>query len=368
MEQFLNSLASLELAGNTMLAWAAAITVAFAAYLILRLGKRLLLRKLGRWSEKTGTIIDDLLVAVLGSTKGFTLLLVALWLGARLLELGPAGRILDLVILVVVALQLALWANRLVSEYIDHFSRTHRDKDPGIVSAVQGLSFVARLLIWTVALLLVIDNLGYDVTALVAGLGIGGVAIALAVQNILGDLFASLSIILDKPFVVKDFIIVGDLLGEVEKIGIKTTRVRSLSGEQLIFSNSDLLNSRIRNFKRMYERRVPFGFGVIYQTTPDQLESIPDTVKGLIEGIDRTRFDRAHFKSFGASSYDFEVVYYVLSPDYNLYMDIQQAINLGLCRAFEEQGIEFAYPTRTIYINREQDGTQGEGSDRSAQT
>jgi small-conductance mechanosensitive channel len=368
MDGIINSMSSLQLAGNSLFAWTVAATVVAGAYLILSLGRRVLQRKLAGFSEKTETVFDDLLLAVLKSTKSFTLVLLALWLGARPLELGPAEKIVDLVILFTVALQVALWANRLVSEYIAHFSRTHRDEDPGMVSAVQGLSFLARMVIWTVALLLVIENLGYDVTALVAGLGIGGVAIALAVQNILGDLFASLSIILDKPFVVKDFIIVGDLLGEVEKIGIKTTRVRSLSGEQLIFSNSDLLNSRIRNFKRMYERRVPFTFGVIYQTTPDQLESIPETVKALIQGIDNTRFDRAHFKSFGASSYDFEVVYYVLSPDYNVYMDIQQAINLGLCRAFAEQGIEFAYPTQTLYISREEGGAAAQGPDRAAQT
>lgn len=353
MEQLTDTLNALQLGGNSLLAWAVAAAVAVGAYAALSLGKRLLLRNLGRLTAKTETVIDDLLVAVLRSTRQFTLVLVALWLGSRPLELGSAESVLDLIILFAVALQVALWANRLVSEYIVYFSNTHRDEDPGMVSALQGLSFVARLIIWSLAVLLVVENLGYDVTALVAGLGIGGVAIALAVQNILGDLFASLSIILDKPFMVKDFIIVGDLLGEVEKIGIKTTRLRSLSGEQLIFSNSDLLNSRIRNFKRMYERRVPFTFGVVYQSSPDQLESIPGTVRDIVEGVANTRFDRAHFKAFGASSYDFEVVYYVLSPDYNEYMDIQQAINLGLCRAFQEQGIEFAYPTQTLYLARQ---------------
>jgi small-conductance mechanosensitive channel len=186
---------------------------------------------------------------------------------------------------------------------------------------------------------------------LVAGLGIGGIAVALALQNVLGDLFASLSIILDKPFVLGDFIIVGDLLGVVEKIGLKTTRVRSLSGEQLIFANSDLLSSRIRNFKRMQERRIAFGFGVLYQTKPEQLEAIPGMVKGIIEGQENARFDRAHFKGFGESAYDFEVVYFLNTPDYVAYMDCQQAINLGICRGLAERGVEFAYPTRTIYLH-----------------
>ena len=353
MDQLLSSLNSFELAGSNVLSWVLAATIAVSLYLFLSLLVRFLKRNLHRLSTNTSTVIDDLLVAVLGSTKSFTLFFVAAWGGSRFLDLGESENIVKLLLIVVVTLQVALWANRAVSEYIAHFSSAHRDNDPGTVSAVQGMSFVARLVIWALAVVLVIDNLGYDVTALVAGLGIGGVAIALAVQNILGDLFASLSIVLDKPFVVKDFVIVDDHLGEVEKIGIKTTRLRSLSGEQLIFSNSDLLNSRIRNFKRMYERRVPFTFGVIYQTTPEQLESIPPTIKEIIEGIDNTRFDRAHFKAFGESSYDFEVVYYVHSPDYNVYMDIQQKINLAMCRAFKDQAIEFAYPTRTLFVSRE---------------
>ncbi len=352
MLELLDSLKSLELAGNTLWSWGLATATAFCLYLVLSVLLRFLRRNLHRFSETTSTEVDDILVATLGSTRSFTIFVVALWAGSRFLDLGSAESLTQLVLVVAITLQVALWANRGVSEYIVYFSSTHRDTDPGSVSAIQGMSFVARLAIWTLAVVLVIDNLGYDVTALVAGLGIGGVAIALAVQNILGDLFASLSIVLDKPFVVRDFIIVDDHLGEVEKIGIKTTRLRSLSGEQLVFSNSDLLNSRVRNFKRMYERRVPFSFGVIYQTTPGQLESIPPMVKEIIEGIARTRFDRAHFKSFGESSYDFEVVYYVQSPDYNIYMDIQQEINLKLCRAFAAGNIEFAYPTRTLYLSQ----------------
>jgi small-conductance mechanosensitive channel len=352
MLEYLDSLQTLDLVGNTLWSWILAAGATVGLYLVLSILLRFLRRNLLRFSQATSTRADDLLVAVLGSTKSFTLLVVALWAGARFLDLGKAASAPGLVLLLALTLQAALWANRAVSEYIAIFSSSHRDTDPGTVSAVQGMSFVVRLVIWTLAVVLVVDNLGYDVTALVAGLGIGGVAIALAVQNILGDLFASLSIVLDKPFVVRDFIIVDDHLGEVEKIGIKTTRLRSLSGEQLVFSNSDLLNSRVRNFKRMYERRVPFSFGIVYQTTPEQLETIPPMLKKIIEGIDRARFDRAHFKGFGESSFDFEVVYYVQSPDYNVYMDIQQDINLQLCRGFAANKIEFAYPTRTLHVSR----------------
>jgi small-conductance mechanosensitive channel len=217
---------------------------------------------------------------------------------------------------------------------------------------------VGRALVWAVVGLLVLDNLGVDVTALVTGLGIGGVAVALALQNVLSDLFASLSIVLDKPFVVGDFIVVGDSMGSVEHVGLKTTRLRSLSGEQLVVSNSDLLGSRIRNYQRMSERRAVFQLGVTYETPPDKLRAIPAILRAVIEAQSATRFDRSHFKSYGAFSLDFETVYYVLTPDYNRYMDIQEAINLELLRHFTAHGIEFAYPTSTVLARVRGEATQ----------
>jgi small-conductance mechanosensitive channel len=201
-------------------------------------------------------------------------------------------------------------------------------------------------------LLLVLDNLGVNITALVAGLGVGGVAVALAVQTILSDLLSSLSIALDKPFVIGDFLMVGDMLGSVEYVGLKTTRLRSLSGEQLVFSNTDLLGSRIRNFGRMYERRVAFNLGVTYQTTREQIRKVPAIIREAIETQDRTRFDRSHFKEYGAYSLNFESVYYINGPDYNQYMDIQQAINLTIHEGFEREGIDFAYPTQTLVLQQ----------------
>jgi small-conductance mechanosensitive channel len=339
--------------GHSLVQWAFALGGALLLFLIFTLLLSWMQSRLSGFSRKTETVWDDLLAATLESTKRFFLGVLSIWAGSQFLELDERDAFLDYLVLFAVVIQASIWANRMVSAYIAHYTDSRRDENPAAVSVVQGLSFVVRLVIWSLALLLLIDNLGYDVTALVAGLGISGIAVALALQNILGDLFASLSIVLDKPFVIGDFIIVGDMMGVVDKIGLKTTRIRSLSGEQLIFSNSDLLNSRIRNFKRMQERRVPFSFGVIYQTTPEQLEAIPPQVKSIIEGIDGLRFDRAHFKGFGESSYDFEVVYYINTPDYNAFMDAQQTINLALCRAFKEMQVEFAYPTRTLYLQRE---------------
>lgn len=245
------------------------------------------------------------------------------------------------------------------------YGRTRIETDPSAVTTVYAFRIASLVALWTVAFLAAVDNLGFDVTALLAGLGIGGVAIALATQSILGDLFASLSIVIDKPFVVGDFIRVGEDLGTVERIGLKTTRVRSLSGEQLIFGNADLLKSRIRNFKRMAERRVLFRVGVTYQTPLALLERIPGMVREIIEQQLQTRFDRGHFAEFGASEYAFEFVYHVLSPDYNPYMDVQQQVNLAIVRAFEEHGIEIAYPTRVIF-SRSSGSPDSAGSNTTA--
>ena len=339
------------LAGNTLLAWIIALVVALLVFTGLRVVLAVVRGRLRRMAERTRTAADDILIEALASTKLLFLLVAGAYVGTLVLSLGPtAARVLRVAVVVALAIQSALWANRAVTAWLDRHREERAEADPGAVTTLQGMSYVIRLVIWAGALLLLLDNLGIDVTALVAGLGIGGIAIALAVQNVLGDLFASLSIALDKPFVNGDFVIVGDFLGVIEKVGLKTTRVRSLSGEQIVFSNSDLLSSRIRNYKKMLERRVAFSVGVVYQTPPDALRDIPPMIQEIIEGLEETRFDRAHFKAFGDSAYLFEIVYYVLQPDYNVYMDIQQEINLAICEAFAERGIEIAYPTRTLYV------------------
>ena len=212
------------------------------------------------------------------------------------------------------------------------------------------IGVVINAVIWALVTLLTLDNLGIDITALVAGLGIGGIAVALAVQNIFGDLFASLSITLDRPFVVGDFLIVDAVRGTVESIGIISTRLRSLDGEQIVMPNSDLLSSRVRNYGRMLERRVLFRTAVTYETPIEALERVPRLIRDIVEGQGDTRFDRSHFAAHGAASLDFETVYYVRSPDYNRYMDVQQAINLRLHREFQKLGIEFAYPTQKVFV------------------
>jgi small-conductance mechanosensitive channel len=256
------------------------------------------------------------------------------------------------VVVTALLLQIAFWADVLIAVFLRRYVQQRMETDAAAVTTMTALGFFGRLAAWVLALLLVLQNAGVEISALVAGLGIGGVAVALAAQSVLGDLFASLAIVLDKPFILGDFIAVNEFLGTVEHIGLKTTRLRSLSGELLIFSNSDLLHGRIRNYKRMYQRRVEFTFGVEYGTPPDKLAAMPDMIREAITSQERTRFDRAHFKSFGDFSLIFESVYYVLSPDYNIYMDIQHAINLELMRRFAESGIRFAIPAQTLFIRR----------------
>ncbi|MBI4204776.1 MAG: mechanosensitive ion channel family protein [Betaproteobacteria bacterium] len=336
---------------NDLYDWALAGLLVVAVVCVLAVLKYGATRVVGALARRTATELYGYLAQVIGATRIWLLFPLALYAGASALEL-PARleHVVNLVVVVALVLQVVLWVNGFIGFWLERQVEKRRGVDGEGVTALTLLGFAARVVVWALTLLLILDQLGFDITALVAGLGIGGVAIALAVQNILGDLFASLSIVLDKPFVVGDFVVVGELRGTVENIGIKTTRVRSLDGELIVFSNADLLKSRIRNFKRMQERRIAFSVGVTYQTPLEKLERIPALLREAVEHRDRTRFDRAHFKAYGDFALEFEVVYYVLSPEFNVYMDIQQAINVEIYRRFGEELIEFAYPTQTVFL------------------
>ncbi len=280
------------------------------------------------------------------------LILLGITAGAGFLALpGALTNGLAAVTLVIFFLQVGAWTSALITGFTERYSAIHGETDPQATTGLSLLRLVGRIAVWSIVLLLILDNLGVDVTALVAGLGIGGIAIGLAAQNILGDLFGSLAIVMDKPFVRGDFIILGpDHMGTVEQIGLKTTRIRALSGEQLVVANSDLLTSRIRNYKRMWERRIVFKLGVTYQTPHAKIERIPGIIREIIEAQEGARYDRSHFSGYGDFALLFESVWFVSSPDYNTYMDIQQAIYLEIHRQFEAEGIEFAYPTQTVFV------------------
>lgn len=311
-----------------------------------------------RWRLKSigenGRLPFFLAWKALHSTKWWLVFLIGFTFTSAWLELSPeVSQWMQALFFSGVIIQLLFWGNRALLAWGERYSGESSEAVGARVTTVKMFLFLGRIALLSLGLLVILDSLpGVQITALIASLGIGGIAVALAMQNILSDIFASLTITLDRPFVIGDFIIVGDLLGVVEKIGIKTTRLRSLSGEQLIFSNNDLLNSRIRNFKRMYERRVAFEIGITYETGIDKIREIPDRIESIIKALPDTRFDRAHFKQHGAHALIFEIVYYVNGPDYNLYMDRQQAINLAIHEYFEQNGIQFAYPTQTLYLNR----------------
>ncbi len=345
--------------GSTVGRWATAVGIAIVVYAALWLLVRVGVRRLVALSKRTKTEIDDLVVSILGKTRGIILLVVAVYAGTLSLDL-PARLHAGFrhAAFIAAAIQVGIWLSSALSLIIEGYRKKVIAEDPGSATGMKAIGYIGSGVIWVLVLLSVADNIGVDVTALVASLGVGGIAIALAMQSILGDVFASLSIIFDKPFLIGDFVRVGDYTGSIENIGIKTTRLRSLSGEQLVISNSDMLGSRIQNYGRMYERRAAFTLGVTYDTPREKLARIPGMVREAIEAEEGVRFDRAHFKEFGTYSLNIDAVYYVLSPEYAQYMDIQQRINLDLLRRFEEEGIEFAFPTQVVQLTPAPGGSE----------
>jgi small-conductance mechanosensitive channel len=251
---------------------------------------------------------------------------------------------------------IAFFAVRIITRTITLSLQTYvRKQENGDekIKQMRGIIVVINAIVWALGLVFLFDNLGYNVTAIITGLGIGGIAIALAAQNILGDLFNYFVIFFDRPFEIGDFVQVDDKLGIVENIGVKTTRLKTLRGEQLVFANTDLTNARLHNFKKLTARRVVFPIGVVYETPYEKVKAIPGILKKIIESEPKVRYDRAHFAAFGDFSLNFEIVYYIDSADYNEYMDAHQNINLNIMQAFANQGIEFAYPTQTIILNKQ---------------
>ncbi|MEX2536474.1 MAG: mechanosensitive ion channel family protein [Trueperaceae bacterium] len=335
---------------NSLLRWMIALGVALVVLIILQAVRNTLRRRLASFTEPRAFRMDDLLFGLIGATRNWALLAAAIFAASFVLVLDPVTSVrLRQLLGLVLLIQLAIWGNRVIGYFADLYRR-NESLDGGRRTSLAALTFVGRLVLFSLLLLMLLDNLGLDVTTLIAGLGVGSIAVALALQGILGDLFASLSIVFDKPFEIGDFIIVDDMMGSVEHIGLRTTRIRSLAGEQLVFANTDLLESRIRNLKRMAERRKVFTLQVEYGTPRELLERIPLLVRELIEATPETRFDRSHFSTFGTYSLDFETVYYVLTSDYNRYMDIQQELNLAIYEEFGRLGIEFAFPTETLDV------------------
>jgi len=337
--------------GNSIKEYLIFIVVILILIGALKFFEFFLFRKIKNAAGKTKTKIDDMTLQVVGKYALPFLYFLVIYFSFNLIIVQPqVKRIIDIVIIVIST----FFAIRLIVAFVTHLSKFYWTKGGEKVEnegSIKGLNTFISIVIWGIGVVFLLDNLGFHISAVIAGLGIGGIAIGLAAQAVLGDLFGYFVIFFDKPFQVGDFITVDTKAGTVEKIGIKTTRVESLTGEQIIFSNSDLTNSRVHNYKRMENRRIVFKFGVTYQTPPEKLRQIPDIVKNIISSVDGTQFDRAHFFAYGDFSLIFEIVYFVLSANYLEYMDFQHEINLRLNEEFARQEIRFAYPTQTIYLN-----------------
>jgi small-conductance mechanosensitive channel len=352
-QHWLASTDFVDLALRILAAAATAAVVYFGSRTVLRLTSARLLR------AGTGTQETPLPLASIVRTLGHTIartsnlfvVVTALAVGGNLLPLPPPLHgFLHSVFVMALVIQTAIWAAAAMTDWLEGLSGGSGEDRRALASATTLVGTLARTALWVAAAVLILDNLGFNVTTLVAGLGIGGIAVGLAAQKILGDLFASLAIVLDKPFEYGDFIVAGQHMGTVERIGLKTTRLRALSGEQLVIANADLLESRIQNFKRMSERRVLFTLGIVYGTPRAKLETVPKIVRAAIEAQPNSRFDRSHFSAFADSALSFESVYYLLSPDYNAFMETQQAIMLTIYERFAEEKIDFAFPTRTLHV------------------
>lgn len=339
-----------EFYGNTVQHYIIALAIIVGGILLVRIFRNRLLNQIKKWTEKTETKLDDYIIRGIEKFGLPILVFVAIYSGLSYLTFSEkADKFIDNAMIVVIT----LYVIRLLSSFIRLALESFISKQEGgqeKLKQLNGIMLIVNAIIWAVGLLFLFDNLGYNVTTIIAGLGIGGIAIALAAQNILGDLFNYFVIFFDRPFEVGDFITVDDKKGTVEHIGIKTTRLLSVNGEQLAFSNSDLTKSRIHNFKRMNRRRVVFTLNIVYTTKAEVLEKIPLIVEQIIKSVNLTTFDRAHLATLGTYSLNFEVVYFIESSEYVDYMNVQQEINLKTFKAFAAQGIEFAYPTQTVVV------------------
>lgn len=340
-----------EFLGNDVQRWlvAVAITLAVAASLILL--KRVLVHRLRGVVTRTVNVVDDLLLDLVQRSRWPFLLALGMYLGSLALDLSAGlDRALHRLYFLVFFIQVGLWGNHVIGFSLRQLLTRAQREDPTRAAAISLASFIARVGIWSVVMLVMLDNFGVKVGSAIAGLGIGGIAVGLALQSVLRDAFASVAIIMDKPFEVGDFVIVDDLAGNIEHIGVKTTRIRSLNGEELVFGNDQLLSTRIRNYKTLQERRVLFSFGIAFETPNEKVRALTPLVREIVEAAGDTRFDRAYVKEFTDSGMLFEVAYYVLQADFATMMDIRQRINLALHQRLAEEGIRFAYPARRVYV------------------
>ena len=329
----------------------AALVVFLALYVLFWFFQTLLLNRLHHLAKKTANTVDDLMIELVSTLHPSFYGFLAFYVSAQLVGIsGFWETALNIVLVIWVVYQIVSALQVAVNYLVDRATRDEKNK--GSVGAIRFMGRLGKWVVWLLALLFVLSNVGVDISSFIAGLGIGGIAIALALQNILSDLFSSFAIFFDKPFQIGDFITVGDKSGIVERIGIKTSRLRALQGEEIVISNKELTNARIQNFKKLQERRVVHTLGVTYDTAQEKLKAVPNYIKDIVTSVEGVRFDRAHFNSFGDSALMFELVYYVESDDYAVHMNTQQDILFAIHEKFAKEGIEFAFPSQTLYLHK----------------
>ncbi len=337
--------------GNTIREYIVFLLVFLLVFIALRIFRIVVLKRIKNTIKKIGKEIGNTIILIIDTFKPQFYWFLSFYATINILNIPDFfWKILTIILVVWLAYQIVKALQLLIDYLINRYLKKERDQ--GSKHAIFIISRFAKWLLWLFAGLIVLSNLGVNVTSVMAGLGIGGLAIALAIQNILNDLFSSFAIFFDKPFVVGDFIIAGEHMGVVEKIGIKTTRLKALQGEEIVISNQELTSTRIQNFKKMKKRRIVFHFGLVYQTPLEKLKKIPVIVEKIIKDEKLTELDRVHFAKFADFSLDFEVVYYILSGNYNDYMDSHQNILFKMKREFEKENISMAFPTQTIELTK----------------
>jgi len=314
--------------------------------------RRYIVRRLNKLAQNSQYQVVRFVTVGMRSITAFFYFAISLAVAAQFVVLSPSiTKAMRAIVMIVIVLQCIRSVQSLLATFLDTLSkRGNATNQQAARGTFVGIQFIARIALWSIGLLLILSNLGFNVSSLVTSLGIGGVAVALATQNILGDIFSSFSIYFDRPFELGDLITVGSDTGTVKNIGLKTTRLQSLQGEELVISNRELTSSRIQNFKKMEMRRVMLSIGLVYQTSLDGLKTANSLIKDAIMSDKKVQFDRCHFKEFGASSLNFEAIYFVLSNNYYDYMDCQQVINFKIKESFDKAGLNMAYPTQTIFF------------------
>jgi small-conductance mechanosensitive channel len=331
--------------------WLIAAIVGVVVWVGLWVLRELIASRYKKYSSAKNPTLIRLIGYLIGNTKQILFFAVALDAAQESLALPDrVQRVVSNTVMILILIQVGLWAARSVRFYLEMKER-ERGADRVFSGSLDIISFVARMLIWSLLILVALSNFGVNITALLAGLGVGGVAVALALQNVLGDLFASLSIALDKPFVIGDNLTIDAFIGKVEHIGIKTTRLRSESGEQIILSNADILKSRVRNFGRLSEQRILATIRVGFDTPADKLQALPTLLENIVREHSQARFERCHLKSLGESALQFELSYFVQQPATNSILDLQQAVNFRIIDELKRLGVKFAYPAQVVFLD-----------------